>query len=130
MSDKTYKGKTRAEWIAARSENRDLDSRVRRFFQGSPAEIEGALLWFDEQDSKAQIGREDSRSRKTLMIAGLSAVFSAASLIVSIVALNKQPHIPLPVAQALSPASDSPLPQKTNSVSAIATQAPPAQHKP
>jgi hypothetical protein len=122
MSETTYKGRTHADWLMFQGKGGKLGCP-------SEAEICEALLWYDAEDKRARFEAEERRFQTQLneakrhgwwtrLIAGVAATLSAGSLVVAIVALNKQP-LPSPQAPpTLSPVPVLPLPQTTNSVPA------------
>jgi hypothetical protein len=93
MDEKEFEGKTRAEWLVF--ENKVGGSRL-----GCPSDtdIQRAILWFESEDKKPQIERDERRFQAQLdetkrqgsltrLIAWLALVVSAASVIVAICAL-------------------------------------------
>jgi hypothetical protein len=129
MSEKLYKGKTHAEWLTFQGKGGKL---------GCPSELElhEAFLWFEAEDKKTRFEAEERRFQTQLdaakrhgwwtrLIAGLAAALSAGSLVVAILALNKQPQPFVQSPPTLSPVPVLPLPQTTNSVPAIPAKATP-----
>jgi hypothetical protein len=114
MTEKTFEGKTRADWLALRGKGGML---------GCPEEkdINRALLWFEEDDKKTTAEREDRRfqvrldesrrqSSASRRIAWLALAVAAGSVAVSIVALVLRPApAPFP-----SIPSQQPLPTATS----------------
>lgn len=125
MTEKTFEGKTHAEWIALRG-NRGPYIAI------SQAKVEEAILWFEEQNKKSSQDIEERRfqtqldeSRRqawwTRLIAVIAVAISAGSLVVAILAFLRPSPSQSQTAQILQPASIV-SPQTTSAVPATATK--------
>jgi hypothetical protein len=121
MTEKTFEGKTRAEWLSFQGKGGKL---------GCPTEVDihRAMLWFQAEDKKAQIEIEERRFQTQLdeakrqglltrRVAWLALVVSAGALAVSMLK-HDTPTLPqsVPTPQQMPPSAS----QRTNAVPATA----------
>jgi hypothetical protein len=130
MTEKTFEGKTKAEWLAIRANH--------PVFGLNPAKIEDALLSFENEEKKARHETEERRfqtqltearqqasaSRKiawsAVAVSVVSVLVAIGSLVVAILALGRSSQsrsLVLPVSQPASIAA----PQATNAAPSTLT---------